>query len=101
MEIGRRTYDTSSLFPSILPKFLPWVSAERGVVEGVESVVVGDHDVGVLVEEQGEHVVALLRDGVVQRGVALRILNGRKKQSYQCWESHVSCSTYEPGFRVK
>ena len=50
------------------------------MVEGVESVVVGDHDVGVLVEEEGEHVVALLRDGVVQRGVALRILNeGEKK----------------------
>ena len=78
MEIGRRTYDTSSLFPSILPKFLPWVSAERGVVERVEAVVVGDHDVGVLVEEEGEHVVALLGDGVVQRSVALRVLHRSK-----------------------
>ena len=47
------------------------------MVECVESVVVGDHDVGVLVEEEGEHVVALLRDGVVQRSVALRILNNK------------------------
>ena len=45
------------------------------MVERVEAVVVGDHDVGVLVEEQGEHVVALLRDGVVQRSVTFRILN--------------------------
>ena len=49
------------------------------MVERVEAVVVGDHDVGVLVEEQGQHVVALLGDGVVQRSVALRILNERSK----------------------
>ena len=53
---------------------LPWISAERRVVERVEPVVVGDHDVGVLVEEEGQHVVALLGDGVVQRSVALGIL---------------------------
>ena len=44
------------------------------MVERVEPVVVGDHDVGVLVEEEGQHVVALLGDGVVQRSVALGIL---------------------------
>ena len=44
------------------------------MVEGVETVVVGDHDVGVLLEQQREHVVPLLRDRVVERRVALRIL---------------------------
>ena len=47
------------------------------MVERVEAVVVGDHDVGVLVEEQGQHVVALLRDGVVQWRVTFRILNAQ------------------------
>ena len=50
------------------------------MVQRVEPVVVGDHDVGVAVEEEGEHVVALLGDGVVQRGVALRILAKEKKK---------------------
>jgi hypothetical protein len=59
--------------------FLPWVSSESGVVERVEPVVVGDHDVGAVVEEEGQHVVALLRDGVVQRGVALRVLGANFK----------------------
>ena len=45
------------------------------MVERVEAVVVGDHDVGVLVEKEGEHVVALLGDGVVKRRVTLRILD--------------------------
>ena len=40
----------------------------------VEAVVVGDHDVGVVVEQQREHVVAFLGDGVVKRSVTLRVL---------------------------
>ena len=46
------------------------------MVQRVESVVVGDHDVGAAVQEEGEHVVALLADGVVQGGVALGVLEG-------------------------
>jgi len=44
---------------------LPGVAPQRGVVQRVEAVVVGDHHVGVPVEQQGQHVVALLADGVV------------------------------------
>ena len=43
-------------------------------MERVEAVVVGDHDVGAVVEQQRQHVVALLRDRVVQRSVAFGIL---------------------------
>lgn len=61
-----------------IPPILPWISAESRVVERVEAVVVGDHDVGVLVEEQGKHVVALLGDGVVKRRVTFGILHRKE-----------------------
>jgi hypothetical protein len=51
------------------------------VVKRVEPVVVGDHDVCVPLEEEGEHVVPLLGDGVVQGRVALRILEKEMKQT--------------------
>jgi len=40
--------------------YKPWVSSQGGVVENVEPVVVGDRHVSVSVQEEGEHVVALL-----------------------------------------
>ncbi len=46
-------------------------------MEGVESVVVGDHDVCAALQQQSQHVVPFLGDGVVQRGVALGILPKR------------------------
>ena len=55
-------------------ELLPWVSPERGVVERVEAVVVGEHEVCRAVEQQGQHVVTLLGDGVVHGSVALRVL---------------------------
>lgn len=61
-----------------IPPILPWISAEGRVVERVEAVVVGDHDVCVLVEEQGKHVVALLGDGVVKRRVTFGILHRKE-----------------------
>ena len=44
------------------------------MVKGVETVVVGDHDVGGVVQQQCQHVVPLLGNGVVQRGVTFRVL---------------------------
>ena len=46
------------------------------MVQRVEAVVVGDHDVGVSVQQQAEHIVAFFGDGVVQRRIALRVLRG-------------------------
>ena len=43
-------------------------------MEGIEAVVVGERDVGIVVDEEREHVVALLRDGIVQRRVPFRVL---------------------------
>ena len=43
-------------------------------MEGVEPVVIGDADVGVVVQQQRQDVVPLLADGVVQCRVPLRIL---------------------------
>ena len=48
-------------------------------MESVESVVVGDHDVGAVVQEEGQHVVALLRNRVVQCSVAFGILKTNQK----------------------
>ena len=53
---------------------VPWISTQGRVVQGVESVVVGQRYVGVVIQQQSQHVIALLGDGVVQRGVSLRIL---------------------------
>ena len=46
-------------------------------MQRVEAVVVGDDDVSGVLEEECEHVVALLADGVVQRRVALAVLQTR------------------------
>ena len=56
---------------------LPWISAERRVVEGVEAIVVGEGDVSRMVQQQRQHVIALLGYGVVERRVALRVLRQR------------------------
>ncbi len=44
------------------------------MVEGVEPIVVGEHDIGAVVQEQRQHVVPLLGDGVMQRRVTLAVL---------------------------
>jgi hypothetical protein len=53
---------------------LPWVAAKSSVVQGVEPIVVGQHDVSIVVQEQRQHVVTLLRDCVVQWRITFRIL---------------------------
>lgn len=55
---------------------VPGVSSQGGVVQGVEAVVVGDGDVSASLQQHRQHVVSLLTDGVVQGGVALRVLHG-------------------------
>jgi hypothetical protein len=72
--------DETKSFPiKNLQVFLPWISPESRVMESVESVVVGDHDVGAVVQEEGQHVVALLRNRVVQCSVAFGILKTKQK----------------------
>lgn len=53
---------------------LPWISSECRVMKRVESVVVGEHDVGRVIEKEAEHVVSLFGNGVVQGSVPFRIL---------------------------
>ena len=43
-------------------------------MEGIESVVVGQRYVGVVLDEQCQHVIAFFRNCVVQRRVTLGIL---------------------------
>lgn len=62
---------------------LPWISTERGVVQGVESVVVGQRDVGRVIQQNRQHVVPLLGNSVVQRSVAFGIL--KKKRFFRRW----------------
>lgn len=54
----------------------PGIPSECGVMEGVESVVVREGNVGIVVDEEREHIVPLLGDGVVERGISLGILWG-------------------------
>jgi hypothetical protein len=39
---------------------VPWIPTKRGVMDGIEAVVVGNHDVGVVIQQQGEHVISFL-----------------------------------------
>ena len=48
------------------------------MVEGVEAVVVGEGDVGPVVQQQGQDVVPLLADGIVQGRVPLVVLREGK-----------------------
>lgn len=60
---------------------VPWVAAQRRVVQRVEAVIVGQRDVGAVVQQQRQHIVALLRNGVVQRRVAFRILKKSRRRN--------------------
>ena len=43
-------------------------------MQSVESVVVCDHDVGIVVEQESKHIVSLFADGIVQWSITFRIL---------------------------
>ena len=44
---------------------LPRISSERCVVEGIKAVVVGDGDICLMFQQQGQHVIPLLTDGIM------------------------------------
>ena len=44
------------------------------MVEGIESIVVGQRYVGVVLDEKCQHIVAFFGNGIVQRRVTLGIL---------------------------
>lgn len=52
------------------------------MMESVESVVVRQRYVGAVVQKKCEHVVSFLRNGIVQRSVAFRILKQTEKRSH-------------------
>lgn len=51
------------------------------MMESVEAVVVGDGDIGAGLQQNGQHVVSLLADGVVERRVSLRVLRGAQRST--------------------
>lgn len=53
---------------------VPGVPSQRCVMKSVEAVVVGDGDVSAGLQQNGQHVVPLLADGVMERRVPLRVL---------------------------
>lgn len=61
----------------------PGVASESGMVKRVEAVVVGQGDVCVVVEQKGEHVVALFADRVVNRSIAFAVLQA-VNSSFSC-----------------
>lgn len=60
--------------------YSPWVSTEGRIVQGVESIVVCQHNVCVVVQQQRQHVISFLRDGIVQGRVTLRVLSTSRTQ---------------------
>ena len=50
-------------------------------MQSIEAVVVGERDVGIVVDEKRQHVVPLLRNGVVQRRISFRVLNIQQKNA--------------------
>lgn len=57
-----------------LEKAVPCIATECSLVQRIEAVAVGEGHVRAVLQQQRHHVVALLRDGVVQRRVALAVL---------------------------
>ncbi|KAJ3653724.1 hypothetical protein Zmor_012961 [Zophobas morio] len=53
---------------------LPWISTESGMVEGIESVIVGQGDIGVMIQQQRQHIVPFLRNCVMEGRVTFQIL---------------------------
>ena len=53
---------------------LPWISSKRSMMQGVESIVIGDTDVRIVIQQQWQDIVAFLADGIVKGGVTFRIL---------------------------
>lgn len=53
---------------------LPGVASKGRVMQDVETIVVGDNDVSHVFQQQRQHVVSLLADGVMQRSISLGIL---------------------------
>lgn len=51
-------------------------------MESVEAVVVGDGDVSAGLQQNRQHVVPLLADGVVERRVSLRVLQRAQGSMY-------------------
>jgi hypothetical protein len=62
-------------------------------VQGVESIVVGQHNVCIVVQQQRQHVISLLRDGIVQGRVAFRVLSTSRTQ-VRIMQSHCLMDGY-------
>lgn len=55
---------------------IPRVPSQSSVVKRVEAIVVGNCDISTSFQEYREHVIPLLADGIMQRCVSLRVLQG-------------------------
>lgn len=53
---------------------LPWIASKCGVMQGVETIVVGQSHVGTILQQQRQHVIALLRYRIMKWRVAFRVL---------------------------
>ncbi len=51
------------------------------MVKGIESVVVSECNVSIVVDEERQHIVPLFRDSIMERSVPLRILNTHINQN--------------------
>lgn len=62
---------------------VPGVPPQRCVMESVEAVVVSDGDVSAGLQQNRQHVVPLLADGVVERCVSFRVLQIAQGSSHE------------------
>ena len=76
MQYMTQSFSPPPLFENILPR----ITAQCGVMEDVEAVVVAQRHVGIVVEQDRQNVVALLRDGIVQRRLSVTVLRGQKRR---------------------
>merc|ERR1719394_1923131 len=45
-------------------------------MKGIEAIVVGQHDVSTVIQEQCQHVIPLLADGIMEWSISFTILKG-------------------------
>lgn len=53
---------------------VPWVASQCSVMQRVETVVVGESDVGIVVDKKCQHVISLLGNGIVKWCISFRVL---------------------------
>jgi len=81
-QISAREGRRQVLLKNNMVKFLPWIAAESRVMQRVESIIIRQHNISIVVQQQRQHVIPLFTDGIMKRCIAFRVLNQKKNHRF-------------------